>query len=150
MAAQCPKCKSEITSLDAVTAERRFSNFTGSDWFHHDQIEFEIVRWKCPACHEELDIDLDEQSASEFLSEKPKVVALIVEVKGDYEIIYRCGNCESLNLDELVDETDQITCPDCGARNLRPQVMLCDCDRCLQTRNFVRDHEAWSCAEAGQ
>jgi len=62
-----------------------------------------------------------------------KIVAISIEICGDYSVINRCGECQSLNIQ--TDDTDRAVCPDCGTTNLVPLVSLCECKACTKARN---------------
>jgi hypothetical protein len=74
---------------------------------------------------------------------QPTVPAAI-EIKGDYEVIFRCGNCDGLNVNDL-ELTDgppyeQRVCPDCHAINLFPKYTYCECEDCQSTMHAA-EHE---------
>jgi len=54
-------------------------------------------------------------------------------------ITYRCGKCDSLNVDHYAQTTKlkEITCPDCKAVNLKPKVALCDCVACTNIKDAL-------------
>ena len=85
---QCPECKKEIEGLYAFTVERNWWTYSDGKFKDPECIEFEIEYWKCPLCHEKLDLNPDEESAQQFL---------------DGEDVY-----------DLVDR-HSVNCYDCGA-----------------------------------
>jgi len=68
---KCPKCNKEVDSLDLIVNENNLYSYKkdGSKIFI-EQIEFDIQYFKCPVCHERLDINADEESADGFLLEE--------------------------------------------------------------------------------
>jgi DNA-directed RNA polymerase subunit RPC12/RpoP len=146
--AKCPHCGKEIDYLKAIVNERNLYSYWPealANWQEEEQIEFETVYFICPECDEHINIMDPEEffdgketpEPNEPEKSETKTVAASIEIKGDFEVIYRCGACGSLNLDELIEETDQITCGDCQAINLRPQVDVCDCATCQAVREIA-------------
>jgi hypothetical protein len=49
------------------------------------------------------------------------------------EVWFRCGKCESLNINDFErasDESPLVKCPDCGQLNIIPEIQNCDCECC--------------------
>lgn len=64
----CPKCGKEIDHLDVMVTERNlYRYFEGGDFDCPENIEFDVDYWKCPECHERLDIEIGTDAADEFL-----------------------------------------------------------------------------------
>ena len=64
---KCPKCDAVIERLYVVTVERNLWYYTGKSFIEPECLDSNIEYWKCPRCHKELDIDLDEDAAARFL-----------------------------------------------------------------------------------